>query len=160
LDGALSCRQIPFPAEFCGPGDKRTRGGAALAQFWTDDSSQLVADCFTLTPGPAEPDARAAEQRAATHLFCRDLFNRGFQGLPYEGEACAPLFAAEAFTLLADGEQRPAEPPAGCLPVLREEAILPDCEQPGPPLGAYAADGSLFDIAIPGAGYLGADFRP
>ena len=160
LDGPLHCRQIPFPASFCGPGDAKTRGGASLRQFWTDDRSTLVADCFTLTPGPAEPDAKAAESRAAAHLFCRDAFNRSFADFPYAADICAPLFLGDE-PFAADGEApRLRSSIAGCRPRLMDESVLPDCSGAGPAVGALDQDGRLFDMDIPGAGYLGQAFRP
>jgi hypothetical protein len=51
-------------------------------------------------------------------------------------------------------------PALGCQPTLRGAAVVPDCNAAGPPVGALLADGSPFAMKIPGAGFLGPDFRP
>ena len=158
-DGPLDCREIPFSPDFCGPGDSRTRGGVALRQFWTDDRSTLVADCFTLTPGPAEPDPEAAETYPAQHRFCHDVFNRSFAGFPYGEERCAAIVQPDSFAAV-EGAPKLASLVEGCAPSLAEGTVLPDCSRPGPPVGASGAGGKLFDIVVPGAGYLGKDFKP
>lgn len=160
LDGPLSCRQIPAPLQYCRPGNERTRGRVGLEQFWTSDGQALVADCFTLTPGPAEPDKRAAATRDTAHFFCRDAFEQKFEGWPYHGEDCAPVFRPRLFTQAGGGDLSLVKPIAGCRPRPVEGAVLADCTQSGPEVGALQPGNSRFDMEILGAGFQGAKFRP
>lgn len=160
LDGAEHCRQIPAPVAECQAGLEGTRGKVALHRLWTSDGGALIADCFSLVPGPAEPDDRADKLQAVEHLFCRDLYNRDIRGLPYRGEACAPMLDTDVLAA-SQGDGLVVRGPApGCRPTLRGAAVVPDCSAVGPPVGALLADGSPFRMQIPGAGFLGPDFRP
>ena len=163
LDGPMDCRQIPFPAEFCGPDDPSTRGGASMRQFWTDDHSTLVADCFSLTPGPSEIDPKAGETHEAAHVFCRDVVNRSFGGFPYGPGICSPFVLNGPLfdTVVADAHLLATV--ASCRPRLADGTVVPDCDprvRREQVVGALQLDGQLFDMAIPGAGYLGKDFAP
>ena len=160
LDGPMSCRQIPAPVRYCVPGNKRTRGRAGMKQFWTSDGQALVADCFTVTPGPAEPDDRASETRDVAHRFCRDAYNRPFDGIPYGMGDCAPVIRPRLFAHAGGGDLSLTEPIPGCRPELVGAAVLADCGRKGPLVGALQPGNSLFDMEIPGAGFLSADFRP
>ncbi len=160
LEGPLHCRQIPAPPKYCQAGNKGTRGRVGLKQVWTRDRGALVADCFSMTPGPAEPDERASETRAVEHAFCRDAFNRAFDGVPYGAGDCAPVFRPELLAAAGGEDLTPTEPIPGCRPRLADGAVFADCDGAGPQVGALQADGNLFDMEIPGAGFLGADFRP
>lgn len=160
LEGPWHCRQIPAPLQYCKAGNKRTRGRVAVSQFWTDDGGALVADCFSFTPGQAVPDDRARVLKEVSHTFCRDAFNRPFAGVPYADGKCSPVFRKQLF---ADGVGKPgalATAMDGCAVRLDGAAAVPDCDSTGAPVGALRADGTLYDIAIPGAGFLGAGFVP
>ncbi|MEL6768861.1 MAG: right-handed parallel beta-helix repeat-containing protein [Pseudomonadota bacterium] len=160
LDGPWDCKQIPVPAQYCGEGNKRTRGRVAMAQYWTDDGEALVADCVSMVPGPAQPDDRAAFTADVSHVFCRDLFNRSFAGLPYGEDRCAPVFEPEAIETAAREVPRLLAPMAGCRVRVTPGAVLPDCAAFGPQVGAVQPGGWLYDIEIEGAGYLGRNFVP
>ncbi len=160
LEGPWHCRQIPAPLQYCRAGNKRTRGRAAMEQFWTADGGALVADCFTTRAGPAEPDERALETRDVAHAFCRDAVNRPFAGFPYGKGACALAVSPKLFVSDEGDDLRLRQAIEGCRPRVGDGAVVADCEGSGPSIGALRADGSLFDIEIPGAGFLGADFRP
>ena len=160
LDGPWHCRQIPAPLEYCKAGNKRTRGRVGLAQIWTADDQALVADCFSVTPGPAEPDDRVSETRDVRHAFCRDVVNRQFDGLPYGSGKCELVVKAKVFAADRGEDLRLGEAIEGCRPVPGQAVVTADCDLSGPQIGALRTDGSLFDIDIPGAGYLGSAFRP
>lgn len=160
LDGPWHCRQVPTPPEYCGAGNERTRGRVALPQFWTDDGGALVADCVSLVPGPVEPDERVREVVDVEHVFCRDLYNRPFKGLPYTGGACHPHFEADAIRFEEGRGLVLIEPRFGCRLQVADGAVLPDCEGIGPQIGALQQSGHLLDLEISGAGYLGRSFRP
>lgn len=160
LDGPWHCRQIPTPPQYCGAGNKRTRGRVALEQYWTDDGGALLADCVSLRPGPAEPDDRAEVTRDIAHIFCRDLYNRRFAQPGYGEGHCGAIFESDAMIVEAATPPRLARPIAGCGIRLAADAIFPDCTVDGEPIGAVGADGTHFDTAIEDAGYLGDAFRP
>jgi hypothetical protein len=160
LDGPWHCRQIPAPLEYCKAGNKRTRGRVGLAQIWTADDQALVADCFSLTPGPAEPDERVPETRDVRHAFCRDVVNKQFDGLPYGSGKCGLVVNAKVFAADRGEDLRLSEAIEGCRPVPGQAVVAVDCGLSGPQIGALQKDGSLFDIDIPGAGYLGSAFNP
>ena len=120
----------------------------------------MVADCFSMTPGPAEPDERASENREVAHSFCRDAFDKVFDGLPYGAGDCAPVFRPRLFAVAEGEDLSLVEPIPGCWPQLVEGAVLADCGRSGPEVGALQTGNSWFDMEIPGAGFLGADFRP
>ncbi|MEM9061415.1 MAG: hypothetical protein AAGD13_13210 [Pseudomonadota bacterium] len=158
LDGPDACRQVPAPEQYCRAGNKRTRGRVALSQFWTADDAALVADCFTFTPGPAEPDDRVDDLRAVSHRFCRDVFDREIDSLPYPHGSCDRSVVAGLF---ADGKGLDApQQIAGCTPVVSDGRVEPNCERGGTLVGAVQEDGSLFDMEIRGAGFLGDAFMP
>lgn len=160
LEGPWHCRQIPAPPEDCVAGKKGTRGRVALRQFWTSDGGALVADCFTVTSGPAQPDERVTETRDVEHAFCRDVVNRPFDGFPYRDGPCELVVDPDLFIAGGGGDLRLKQPIDGCQPRLAKGVVIADCNSSGPPVGALLADGSLFDFDIPGAGYLGDAFRP
>jgi len=132
----------------------------ALDQFWTSDGGALVADCFTVTPGPAQPDERVAGTREITHAYCRDVVNRSFDGLPYRDGACELVVVPDLFVAAEGGDLRLKRPIKGCQPRLARGVVVADCGLPGPPVGALLSDGGLFDFDIPGAGFLGDAFQP
>lgn len=109
LDGPPPCRQVPAPLEECQAGNDDTRGRVGLDRFWTVDGGALAADCFSATPGPAQPDARAADTRIVDHVFCRDAVNRAFTGLAYGDGPCRLQVRPNLFAEAEDGEPRPAE---------------------------------------------------
>jgi len=156
LDGPWHCRQIPEPLQDCGPGNKSTRGRVGLPQTWTKDGSALVADCFSFTPGPAEPDERARATRHAAHVFCRDAFDRPFETSFYGSEDCEPVLRAQLFR----EDLRLAEPLRGCRVRVERDVVVPDCGLEGPEMGAIQGGGALFDVDIPGAGFLAERFAP
>ncbi|MEM6676441.1 MAG: right-handed parallel beta-helix repeat-containing protein [Pseudomonadota bacterium] len=160
LDGPWHCRQIPTPERYCQEGNKRTRGRVALKQYWTEDARALVADCVSLLPGPAQPDERALETREIAHHFCRDLYNRSFGAIPYRDGLCAPLFDAAGMIVGPAMPPRLAEPVAGCSLGSQEDRLTVDFSRFGAQIGAVQPGGYLFDMEIPGAGYLGEAFRP
>jgi len=160
LEGPWHCRQIPAPLEYCKAGNKRTRGRVAMEQIWTADGQSLVADCFSLTPGPAEPDERVPETRDVRHAFCRDVVNRRFDGLPYGSDKCELVVNAKVFAADRGEDLRLDEAIEGCRPLAGQGVVTADCDLSGPLIGALQKDGSLFDIDIPGAGYLGSVFQP
>jgi len=160
LDGPWNCRQVPAPLEECRPGNRGTRGRVALNRFWTRDGDALVADCFSVTPGPAEPDERVATTRHVEHVFCSDLYNRAVDGMPYPQGRCAPAVQEQVFATQAGVDLSLRTPMQGCLPTPKNDAVFPDCDRSGPLIGAMMADGSLYDLSIPGAGFQGANFRP
>jgi hypothetical protein len=154
LDGPWHCRQIPAPIEYCSPGNERTRGRAGLDQLWTEDGGALVADCFSFMPGPAVPDERAKEVRDVAHVFCRDAFNRAFPATMYGEGECAPVFDTDiALDAAASGIE-------GCAARVTSDGAYPDCTAGKIAVGAVQQDGSLLDLRIPGAGFLGDQFRP
>jgi hypothetical protein len=160
LEGPWHCRQIPAPLGYCKAGNKRTRGRVGLAQFWTEDDQALVADCFSVTPGPAEPDVRVPETRDVRHAFCRDVVNRNFEGLPYGTGKCGLVVNAKVFAADRGEDLSLDEAIEGCRPLAGQGVVAADCGLSGPQIGALQKDGSLFDIDIPGAGYLGSAFQP
>jgi len=160
LEGPRHCRQDPAPPGYCAAGNKGTRGGVALDQFWTSDGGALVADCFTVTPGPAQPDERVAGTRDIAHAYCRDVVNRSFDGLPYRDGACELVVVPDLFVAAEGGDLRLKRPIKGCQPRLARGVVVADCGLPGPPVGALLSDGGLFDFDIPGAGFLGDAFQP
>ncbi len=113
-----------------------------------------------MTPGPAEPDERVSETRDALHAFCRDVVNRQFDGLPYGSGKCELVVKAKVFAADRGEDLRLSEAIEGCRPVPGQSVVTADCGLSGPQIGALQKDGSLFDIDIPGAGYLGSAFRP
>ena len=161
LEGPWDCKQIPAPEEYCQAGNKRTRGRVGLRQFWTDDGQALVADCMSMTPGPAVPDDRALETYDVSHVFCRDVFNRRFGGFPYAEDRCSPIYIENSGleTSVETGGAL-ASPLAGCRLDIVEGAVLPDCSGFGAWIGALQANGRPLDLDIPGAGFLGVAFRP
>ena len=160
LSGPLSCRQVPAPLQYCQAGNKRTRGRVPLRQFWTEDGGALVADCFTFTPGPAEPDDRVSGVRDVDHLFCRDAYNRAPTRPEYLKADCAEIVRDPIFAGSGDHRLALAAPIAGCRPMLEGGRIRPDCSENAIPVGAYTRTGVLFDMEIQGAGFLGDRFRP
>ena len=161
LDGPVHCRQIPAPVEYCAAGNKRTRGQMALAQYWTEDRSALVADCFSFVPGPAVPDDRAGATRTVAHAFCRDAVNRAFDGVAYGPGGCEMIVREKLFGSAAGPGLVLAEPIAGCGVTLDDGGgATADCGRKGVLVGAFQSDGALFDVEIPGAGFLGARFVP
>ncbi|MEM9044072.1 MAG: right-handed parallel beta-helix repeat-containing protein [Pseudomonadota bacterium] len=159
-DGALHCKQVPVPDQYCQPGNKRTRGRVALQQYWTDDGGALVVDCATLTPGPAEPDERAAVTREVSHIFCRDLVNRSFSGLPYGAGSCGLEVTQGSVVSSERGVPTLDQAASGCRVQIGDGAASPDCNSFGGLIGAFDEFGRLYDFAIPDAGFLGGAFQP
>ena len=160
LHGPPECRQVPAPVGPCRPGNKRTRGAVGAQQFWTEDGEALIADCFTFTPGPAEPDPRVEGVREVAHRFCRDVMDRGVN-LPVYGEgACALEVSMPLFIESGPGSLDLANPVIGCRPVYERGVVMPDCGDSGPRVGAIQPPGTLFEMEIPGAGFVGEAFRP
>ncbi|MEM6934654.1 MAG: right-handed parallel beta-helix repeat-containing protein, partial [Pseudomonadota bacterium] len=159
-DGPLHCRQIPVPDQYCQPGNKRTRGRVALRQYWTDDGGALVADCATMTPGPAEPDDRASITRKVSHIFCRDMVNRSFSGLQHGSGSCGLKLASDGFAASRNGVPELRETASGCRVLIDGGAATPDCDGFGDLIGAHDAFGRRHDFSLPDAGYLGPAFRP
>ena len=113
-----------------------------------------------MKPGPAEPDERVSETLDVAHAFCRDVVNRKFEGLPYGSGKCELVVNPKVFAADRGEDLRPREAIEGCRPVPGQAVVTADCSISGPQIGALQNDGSLFDIDIPGAGYLGSVFQP